>query len=68
VGNISTAAFFQKSMDGFTADLLQRFLFCRQKEKEKVNIGVVGRYCVFRKAFFRDQIVEKDLFCRSELL
>lgn len=33
-----------------------------------MNVSVVGGYGIFCKAFLGDQIMEKKLFCRNELL
>jgi len=55
-------------MNCFSSDILQRFLFCCQEEKEKMNIGIVGSDRVFCKALLGNQVMEKDLFCRNELL
>lgn len=48
--------------------MLQGFIFCGQEEKKKMDIRVVGSDRVFCKAFLGDQVMEKNLFCRNELL
>ncbi len=57
-------------MNSRTVDLLQGayWRFFLQESKKEVNIGRVGLDGVFGKAFLRDQVVEKKLFCRNKLL
>jgi len=55
-------------VNGSAGDLLQRFSFLQEKNKKEMNICVVGLNSIFCKAFFSDQIMKKDLFCRNKLL